>query len=401
MLVKSIPHLPKEYEFDAPMLLYNMFSLEMRLVSSFAASEQPPLTETMRPLLLCSEWCQSFGKESFNAKPSVELPLPRTVVLRARNLFLSRLDDGDNTLSWERTPATGGGPHGDTLRSLFAPGSPRAFVLLCFSWLEYFTSGIDAGLEAIHMYGLSHIHDSTRTRSRWGIGSRIQKGSPQHEWLLTCRLRMLVFHSTRSLSPPKLLRELVREALSVFPANALFLSLLIRSEGQGYLSANLRRYFDESVATSTAIGGAHVSPVIWVYSILSELPRSGVAYRIVGLFEKAVLTSAGSMPALWRLYIHYHLSTGNVEAAKRTFYRAIHRCPWSKVLWMDGVESVFLLGSSPLSTSVSSLMSIEERASNESEVGSIIDLMVEKELRVRSLPAGHEEDLPSGGEDEI
>lgn len=53
------------------------------------------------------------------------------------------------------------------------------------------------------------------------------------------------------------------------------------------------------------------------------------------------------------------VSLGNKERSKGVFYKALQNCPWAKVLYMDAVEHF------------------------PDEMQEILDLMTEKELRVR------------------
>ncbi|KAG5007480.1 hypothetical protein JHK85_026022 [Glycine max] len=66
--------------------------------------------------------------------------------------------------------------------------------------------------------------------------------------------------------------------------------------------------------------------------------KGGSHHRIRGLFEKA-LSNDGlcSSVLLWRCYIMFEMEIAHdPSAARRAFFRAIHSCPWSKRLWLDG-----------------------------------------------------------------
>ncbi|KAM7251519.1 hypothetical protein ACFE04_023402 [Oxalis oulophora] len=66
--------------------------------------------------------------------------------------------------------------------------------------------------------------------------------------------------------------------------------------------------------------------------------RGGPQPRIHGLFERALANDQlRNCVLLWRAYIGYEVHVVcNLSAAKRIFFRAIHACPWSKKLWLDG-----------------------------------------------------------------
>lgn len=60
-----------------------------------------------------------------------------------------------------------------------------------------------------------------------------------------------------------------------------------------------------------------------------------VLISVCQLFESALEDSgAKSLPHMWRTYLSVLASGGGeVDAARRTYYRAVHHCPWSKELW--------------------------------------------------------------------
>merc|ERR1712130_173351 len=61
-----------------------------------------------------------------------------------------------------------------------------------------------------------------------------------------------------------------------------------------------------------------------------------------------------------------------MERARKVYYRAVHQCPWSKQLWMDGMRWIGgLLG--------------EERWKE------LLKLMVQKDIRIREIVEGLED----------
>ncbi|GFS37283.1 hypothetical protein Acr_00g0051130 [Actinidia rufa] len=68
------------------------------------------------------------------------------------------------------------------------------------------------------------------------------------------------------------------------------------------------------------------------------MSRGGSQHRIRGLFERALGNEKlRNSVILWRCYITYEINVaGNPSAARRIFFRAIHECPRSKKLWLDG-----------------------------------------------------------------
>lgn len=72
------------------------------------------------------------------------------------------------------------------------------------------------------------------------------------------------------------------------------------------------------------------STVLWLFAISIELGRLGSGPRIHSLFEKALETmDTQQSVVLWRCYMAYELEVrGDMDAARRVYFRAIHACPW-------------------------------------------------------------------------
>lgn len=125
-------------------------------------------------------------------------------------------------------------------------------------------------------------------------------------------------------------------------------------------SFDLRRYFDDA-------GGKHSSPTLWLFALSCELWRAGAGPRVHRLFERGLESKETQhCVLLWRCYLAYEVRVAvNAEAARRVYFRAIHACPWSKTLWVDG----FLMLGSILSAK---------------ELSEFVDVMRDKELRLRT-----------------
>lgn len=75
----------------------------------------------------------------------------------------------------------------------------------------------------------------------------------------------------------------------------------------------------------------------------------------------------------------FEISMREFELAKRVYFRAIRRVPWSKLIW--SVLSVVVFCSNSCRTdAVAKLRSLFSRQ----ELGELLQLMIEKELRVRT-----------------
>ncbi|PON58479.1 HAT (Half-A-TPR) repeat [Parasponia andersonii] len=125
--------------------------------------------------------------------------------------------------------------------------------------------------------------------------------------------------------------ESICEGLQIFPYNPELCSALVQI-GNLYTTPNkLRRMFDEYCQKKQSV-------VIWIFALSFEISRGGTQHRVRGLFERALGNDTiRHSVLLWRCYIAYEVDiTCDPTAARRIFFRAIHACPWSKKLWMDG-----------------------------------------------------------------
>lgn len=80
------------------------------------------------------------------------------------------------------------------------------------------------------------------------------------------------------------------------------------------------------------------SVIAWLFALSFEISRGSSYHRVHGLFERA-LTSDDTRNSviLWRCYISYEMNVAcDPSAARKVYFRAIHACPWSKKLWLDG-----------------------------------------------------------------
>ena len=137
----------------------------------------------------------------------------------------------------------------------------------------------------------------------------------------------------------------------------------------------------------------HPSVNLYLVALAYEIfSVKGSEQRVRHLFETALSTDGfKGVVILWRVYMAWELQQGqnhseNAEAARRDFFRAIHICPWSKQLWLDGLRS---LGS----------------VLSPREMGELLDIMREKELRIRTdvyeilLQEAEEEELSENAVD--
>ncbi|KAH6815829.1 hypothetical protein C2S51_020649 [Perilla frutescens var. frutescens] len=185
-----------------------------------------------------------------------------------------------------------------------------------------------------------------------------RRNSRQLEFLFTYYVRMLN-RNRMELKISKVWESIVK-GLQLYPSNPHLHYALVEISHL-YTSPNkLRWTFDDHCRKTP-------SAVTWLYALAFEISTGGSQHRIRGLFERALEDDKlHNSVILWRCFIEYERSVAcNISGAKRVFFRAIHACPWSKRLWLDG----FL--------KLNSVLTVKE-------LSDLQEVMREKELNLRT-----------------
>nr|XP_056707814.1 nuclear exosome regulator NRDE2 [Euleptes europaea] len=244
-------------------------------------------------------------------------------------------------------------------------GTSRHLISLvgCYTLFQYITLGIDSAVLICR-----HVCEKLK-------GERLgQTFTTALEALMLMHTSLLRYHMKTSVYPLRPLREALLEALKMYPSNQSLWRAYIQVQSKSHSASQARRFVDSMTRTTKSL-----EP--WLFAIQAELmrkklvesvqrvatgdvyatiPETGLTNRIKALFERAVETENGAhCPLLWRLYIYFMISLGDKEKGKGLFYRALQNCPWTKVLYMDAIEYF------------------------PDMLQEILDLMAEKELRVR------------------
>lgn len=184
------------------------------------------------------------------------------------------------------------------------------------------------------------------------VGAAIDALLVNCEWLYVWWAQLLHSHANTSAHSPRILRHMLEEALSSFPANPTLLSLYTAPERNVlHASVRIRQFLEKFLDLPDC------PAVLWYHVISSELTRAthttGDAsesaeapsveivsvQRLHRLFEQALATPTGQKSVLlWRLYLRFELVSGNAIGAKKVLLRALNHCPWSKSLWCDTVR---------------------------------------------------------------
>ncbi|KAL0356390.1 UNVERIFIED_CONTAM: hypothetical protein Sradi_4085900 [Sesamum radiatum] len=190
-------------------------------------------------------------------------------------------------------------------------------ALICSAALfEELTSGWASALEILE-HSFTMVLPERRRHSR------------QLEFLFNYYVRMLC-KNRMGLKSSKIWEAIVK-GLQIYPFNPRLHNALVEVSHL-YSSPNkLRWIFDDYSQKKPSV-------ITWLYALSFEMSTGGSQHRIRGLFERALEDDKlHNSVILWRCYIEYERTVAcNTSAAKRVFFRAIHSCPWSKKLWLDG-----------------------------------------------------------------
>uniref|UniRef100_A0A4W3JGF6 NRDE-2, necessary for RNA interference, domain containing n=1 Tax=Callorhinchus milii TaxID=7868 RepID=A0A4W3JGF6_CALMI len=252
------------------------------------------------------------------------------------------------------------------------PGPQRLANLSgCYALFQYLTVGVQ-GAEALYSRAAQSLPPPPSGRAsaqgrQWAT-SELGRMSTFHAGLLRYNMQV----SVHPLGP---LRNVLTGALRRDPSNAGLWRLYAQAENRSHSASRARRFFDSTARAAKGL----ILP--WLFAIYAEerrkalvdcvhrvdvglihttLPETGLANRIRTLFEHGLHSESGAhCVLLWRMYLRFMVTQGNAERSKGVFYRALQACPWAKVLYLDAIEYF------------------------PEQLQEIVDLMTEKEIRVR------------------
>nr|XP_027122944.1 protein NRDE2 homolog [Coffea arabica] len=125
--------------------------------------------------------------------------------------------------------------------------------------------------------------------------------------------------------------DAIVKGLQMYPFSPYLYSALVEISHLHTSPNKLRWILDDFCSKKPSI-------VAFFFSLLFEMSKGGLQHRIRAIFERALENAAfRNVVVLWRCYIAYEsVVAHDFSAARRVFFRAIHACPWSKKLWLDG-----------------------------------------------------------------
>lgn len=251
-------------------------------------------------------------------------PISRPMVLRARQGFKEQIR------SLQSASACGG------LKE-------ESVALICSASLfESMTSGCSSGLEVIEeAYPFSGSSHSLEFEELWMYYTR------------------LIQKNLNQLSLSRVWPSIL-QGVQTYPYNPKSYAAMLTVSCLYSVPNNLRLTLDICCQRDPSI-------IALLFALSFEWSKAGSSNRIHGLFERALADDKLKKSVLlWRCYLAYEAEiASNASAARRVFFRAIHACPWSKRLWLDGFEKL------------SSVLTMKE-------LSDLQEVMQDKELHIRT-----------------
>ncbi|NXI52809.1 NRDE2 protein, partial [Chloroceryle aenea] len=224
-------------------------------------------------------------------------------VLKARKTYEHALQD-----YLSKTPVSDQGQVSDANQLVNLVG--------CYALFQYLTVGIDAAVSIYTETSQKLQAPCENTGENFGI----QNFPTALEAVTLQHTNLLRFHMKISVYPLNPLREALTEALKRYPSNQSLWRSYVHSQRKSHSASKARRFFD-GVTRSTnclepwlfAIQAEQMRKKLTenvqradVGEIHSTIPETGLANRIVALFEHAVQSENGThCPLLWRMYLSF------------------------------------------------------------------------------------------------
>ena len=233
---------------------------------------------------------------------------------------------------------------------------------------------------------LENAH-STFTHNFSLLSTRFPSTSTPHELLHQTFARLLHYHATHvPLFKPAFIRKALAASIALFPQNTIFLSLYAWNESRFRINDRVRSIIADVVLNPTPSPQSNdvndsVTPHLFaIYTELNRSPTFGSNINTIRhTFERAVATdSAGAHCAgIWKLYILFEHTRGEIGKAKAVWWRGVRACPWVKLLWMMAFEKL-------------------RSGFRDEELREVWEVMGEKELRLHTDLEGLRERMEEG-----
>ncbi|KAL8246022.1 hypothetical protein R6Q59_007238 [Mikania micrantha] len=214
----------------------------------------------------------------------------------------------------------------------------------CAALFEELTTGWEAAMEVLSQ-ALSTVLPERRSQSH------------QFELLFNFYLNLLWKHHSQELAE---VWKSVLQGLQIYPFSPKLYNAIVQV-GHLHTSPNkLRWIIDDFLHKKPSV-------TLCLFALSYEICKGNSHHRIHRLFEKALSDNMlRNSVLLWRLYMDFEIHVAcDLSAARRIYFRAIHTCPWSKKLWLDGF------------TKLNSVLTAKE-------LSDLLEVMRDKEVNVRT-----------------
>ncbi|KAJ0463082.1 putative siRNA-mediated silencing protein NRDE-2 [Helianthus annuus] len=181
---------------------------------------------------------------------------------------------------------------------------------------EELTTGWEAAIDVLNQ-ALSTVLPERRSQSH------------QLELLFNFHMNLLWKHHSQSELAN--VWKFVLQGLQIYPFSPKLYNAVVQI-GHLHTSPNkLRWIIDDFLHKKPSV-------TLCLFALSYEISKGSSCHRIHRIFEKALADNVlRDSVLLWRLYIDYDIHVAcDLSAARRVYFRAIHTCPWSKKLWLDG-----------------------------------------------------------------
>ncbi|KAK3259090.1 hypothetical protein CYMTET_31898 [Cymbomonas tetramitiformis] len=242
----------------------------------------------------------------------------------------------------------------------------------CAALFNYVTAGIGNGAAVYEQLLGSFREGEVLEHHRQGVF---------HEDLRVRHITLLALAAWSPSRPagaapsPSQVGAAVTSGLQEFPSNPMLLRYASEAAERGGVGGRRGLRLLLESAAKRAPGGLGL--VAWMEALRAEARAQGSTdsvkgytevgvHRIRRLLEHAVSDpTSKSCVMMWRVYLAFEVACGNLDGARRVFYRGINACPWAKTMWLDGFRQ--LCGSiSP------------------GDLGALLDVMRDKEIHLRT-----------------
>lgn len=157
--------------------------------------------------------------------------------------------------------------------------------------------------------------------------------------------KLLYQHSLHQAYKPGVLRDLLTEALQIYPTNSLFQNLFFYNESRTRLQNRVRTLLDGQIWDMRSTQA--IPAPLWLYRIFAETHLDARGYNakaVQGLFERATTAlSAKPSVALWQLYLAFAAYQQDGSLIKSIIQRAAQECPHAKGQ-SDPLDRLFHIG---------------------------------------------------------